>query len=221
MGKTGSIMDLKGIVPALARPVSIEEMDEAIGEALYLDDLRIRREWRKRHPQMQEAAREKSENLHLRAHKQWDAGNMRSAFRLMLAAAKSGGDTGAMLNLGYLYDVGIGVKKNREAANYWYKRAYRRGDPSAANNIGTIYRHEDKTRPALDWFGRAVAMGDVAANLEIARIYIDELRAPDAAMPHLKRVIGATEAVGVIESDREEALLLRKGIERYRKNQGL
>src|SRR5580692_7510398 len=123
MRKTGSIMNLRG---------TVAEMDETIGECLALDDLRIRREWRKGHSQTPKAVPEKTENLHLRAHTQWDAGNRRSAFRLMLAAAKSGGDMGAMLNLGYFYDVGIGVKRNRAAAMYWYQRAYRRGFASAA-----------------------------------------------------------------------------------------
>jgi TPR repeat protein len=218
MRKTGSIKNLRGIVPALAQPVSIAEMDEAIGEHLALDDMRIRREWRKGHSQMPKTVPEKTENLHLRAHMQWDAGNKRAAFRLMSAAAKSGGDIGAMLNLGYFYDVGIGVKRNRKAAMYCYQRAYRRGFASAAVSIGTIYRDENRTRRALKWFGRALAMGDVDVKLEIARIYIDDLKTPEAAVPHLHRVIGATERVGVIESSREEALLLLQGIERDRKN---
>ena len=125
---------------------------------------------------------------------------------------------GATLNLGYFYDVGIGVKRNRAAAMYWYQRAYRRGFASAAVSIGTIYRDENKTRRALEWFGRALAMGDVDVNLEIARIYIDDLKTPDAAVPHLQRVVGATAGVEVIESSREEALLLLKGIQRDRGN---
>ncbi|MGH7118989.1 MAG: hypothetical protein ACREFP_08380 [Acetobacteraceae bacterium] len=50
------------------------------------------------------------------------------------------GNPSAQLNLGYTYDVGIGVRRNRAAAIYWYRRAYRQGVGIAASNIGTIFR---------------------------------------------------------------------------------
>ena len=61
----------------------------------------------------------------VRAHEQWESGKHRSAFRLVLSAAQLG-DPGAMMGLGYYYDMGIGVKKNRAAAIKWYKKADRR-----------------------------------------------------------------------------------------------
>jgi len=101
----------------------------------------------------------KAGSLLLRAHKQWNDGKPRSAFRLILAAAKLGDPYGQQ-NLGYFYDVGIGVKPNRAAAMHWYMRAYRQGDCCSANNIGTIYRDEGDSTRALEWFERAVDLGD-------------------------------------------------------------
>ena len=44
--RTGRLVDLAGILGnPLGRPVSIEEMDEGIADALGEDDERIRREW--------------------------------------------------------------------------------------------------------------------------------------------------------------------------------
>jgi uncharacterized protein len=116
-------------------------------------------------------------NLHRRAHEKWDSGHLRSAFRLMRSAVQLG-DSSAMLSLGYLYDCGIGIRKNRDLAMHWYKKAYRRGDSSAANNIGTIYRDEQKYRLALAWFEKAIALGDADANLEIAKLYLGVLDQP-------------------------------------------
>ena len=90
-----------------------------------------------------------------------------SAFRLLLSGAKSG-DISAQLNIGNFYSDGTGVKRNRARALYWYKRAYRRSDASAANNIGVLFRAEGQLTRALAWFERAVKLKDVDANLEIA-----------------------------------------------------
>jgi len=188
-----------------------QEINDAIGRALLLDDLRIRRQWRMLGPQKPKPVRDLANAVHLRAHKQWESGKHRSAFRLMLSAAKLG-DTRAMLNLGYFYDVGIGVKKNRAAAMNWYKRASRRGDECAANNIGVMYRFEGKPKRALYWFGKSVARGDVDANFEIARVCIEDLNNPKAAEPFLKRVAKAKPRVNVTEHAWGEAKLLLEGI---------
>jgi TPR repeat protein len=77
------------------------------------------------------------DELFIRADKQADEGNFKSAFRLFLAAAKAG-DSSCQINVGNYYDAGKGVRRNRSAAMYWYKRAYRRREASAAHNIGVM-----------------------------------------------------------------------------------
>ena len=116
---------------------------------------------------------DKAEALFIRASEQWEKKNLRSAFRLFMAAAKLG-DSGAQVNLGYFYDTGIAVKSNREAALRWYRKAYKAGMAVAASNIGTIYRDERKLDKAAAWFLRAVALGDPEPNLDLAKIYRQE-----------------------------------------------
>src|SRR5882672_3256867 len=96
-----------------------------------------------------------AEELFVRAAQQDEKGNFHSAFRLFLAGAKLG-DKSCQLNVGNYYDDAKGVRRNRKAALYWYKRAYRRGMSSAANNIGILWRNEKNPKRALEWFQKAV-----------------------------------------------------------------
>lgn len=129
----------------------------------------------------------KAESLFTRADREDERGNFKEAFRLMLAAAKVG-DLGAQINVGNYYDAGKGVRRDRSAALYWYKRAYRRGDASAASNIGVLYRNEGQPSRALSWFKRAVGLGDEEANIEIGRHYLQNEKNPRRAMSYFKRV---------------------------------
>jgi len=148
----------------------------------------------------------KADELFMRADKQWEQGNLRSAFRLFLALAKAG-DTSGQVNVGYFYDTGVGARPNRSAALYWYKRAYRRGVAEAAQNIGTIYRDEQKFQRALAWFKRASDMGDDDANLEIGKHYLVRESDPAEAIPYLDKVC---ESDRVSEASVEEARRLLK-----------
>jgi TPR repeat protein len=157
----------------------------------------------------------KAQELFARGDKQQENGNLKSGFRLLLGAAKLG-DPGAQLNLGYTYDVGLGVRRNRTAAMDWYKKSYRteRGSGCAANNIGTIFRDEHNYPEAIRWFRRAVRYGDVDAYLELARIYLKNLRQQDKAVPCLKDILKATPPIGVGEDTQREARKLLKQIQK-------
>ncbi len=157
----------------------------------------------------------RAQEIYLRGQKQQDEGNLKSGFRLLLAAAKLG-DSGAQHNLGYTYDVGIGVRPNREAAMLWYKKAYRteRGDGSSANNIGTIFRDERNFQEAVRWFQRAVRYGNIDANLELAKIYLQNPSQQANAITRLKDILKATPPIGVGEDTQREARKLLKRIEK-------
>src|SRR5882672_10190182 len=111
MKKSGSIKDLAGAAHHEGPPMSLKAIRQGVADHLAADDLRIRRQWhagfRSPHGQSNSIA----DGIHRRAHQDWDAGRLRAAVRLMRSAAKQG-DSAAMLNTGYFYDVGIGVKKN-------------------------------------------------------------------------------------------------------------
>ena len=104
------------------------------------------------------------------ANEAWDSGDLEQAFALFTQAAKSG-DAGSQVDLGYFYDNGLFVRKNREKALKWYHKAYRQGHASGANNIATVYRDLRKTRKMLWWFRRAASMGDTDVLLDLGRRY--------------------------------------------------
>lgn len=145
----------------------------------------------------------KADELFRRGHEQWERGRLRSAFLLFLAAAKRG-DTGAQVNLGYFYDVGIGTRPNRNAALLWYRKAYRAGERTAASNIATIFRDEKKLNKSISWFQRAVELGDGDANLELAKIYLRDKKDIRRAALYLKETCRA-RVKDVTASSKEEA----------------
>ena len=146
-------------------------------------------------------------DLFMRADKEADKGDFKSAFRLFLAAAKAG-DSSCQVNLANLYDDGKGVRRNRSAALYWYKRAYRRGVSIAAHNLGVMWRNEKKHSRALEWFRKAVRLGDDEANLEIAKHYLEVEQSPERAIPHLRKV-RASSCVSEAGLEEANALLSR------------
>lgn len=113
--------------------------------------------------------------LHDRGLTQLEKGNPAGAVRMFRAAARMG-DHNAMHSLGYFYDADAGGRKDRKLAMQWYMRAYRRGRAIPAINIAMTYRDEEDYDYALMWLKRAVALGDISANFEIAVIYMDFVR---------------------------------------------
>ncbi|HXJ76012.1 MAG TPA: sel1 repeat family protein, partial [Candidatus Dormibacteraeota bacterium] len=78
-------------------------------------------------------------SLFVRANAAWDRGDLRHAFELFSQAAEAG-DASSQLDLGYFFDCGLHVKSDKTKAMHWYRQAYRRGEPGAANNIATLHR---------------------------------------------------------------------------------
>ncbi len=153
-----------------------------------------------------QSRKSRTDVLFFRADKLEDSGNLKAAFRLFVAGAKAG-DRSCQLNVGHYYDDGKGIRRNRAAALYWYKRAYRRGDALAAHSIGIMWRNEEKPKRAITWFRQAVNMGYHEANLEIAKYYIGNENSLREAIPHLERVCRSN---WVSEAGAEEAAQLLK-----------
>jgi TPR repeat protein len=147
----------------------------------------------------------------------WDNGDMRQAFALFLQAARLG-DVSSQLDLGYFFDQGLSVKKDKKKALEWYRRAYRQGDAGAANNIATIYRDLGDTRKMLWWFRRAAAMGDIDVLLDLGKRYEKGLtvpRNPAKAKVFYRRVLANKWAT---KDDKSEATARLVGL-RERKRQ--
>lgn len=145
-----------------------------------------------------------------RASDQWEKGNLKTAFRLSLKGALLG-ESSCQLNVGTFYESGRGVKRDRDQALFRYRRAYRRGESSGAHNIGNLLLKENKSRQAIQWFEKAIGLGDASSNLDIAKIHL-QAGEITKAVPYLKKVLKAKswEPFG---GDREEArrLYVSKG----------
>lgn len=102
-------------------------------------------------------------------HKAWETGNTRDAFRAFLRGAKAG-DVSCQQNVGYFYDEGLAIRKNRRKAIRWYKKSAAGGSSSAAYNLGAIFERKRDYRAAVLWFERALQLGESDAETELLRL---------------------------------------------------
>lgn len=111
------------------------------------------------------------EEIELKAHAAWEAGNLNLAFELFSQCAAEGSDS-CMLDLGYFYDEGIGTDIDKQQAMRWYKKAYRLGSSAAASNIAILYREKGRLNYTAQWFKRAARLEDGDAEVELAKLYM-------------------------------------------------
>ena len=151
-----------------------------------------------------------NDKLFVKANTAWDRGDLRRAFELFSRAAESG-DSSCQLDLGYFFDRGLHVKKDKKKAMHWYYQAYRQGDAGAANNIATLHRECGRTGRMVWWFRRAVAMGDHDALLELGKCYetgIGLPKSPRRATLCYRRVL-ASEQVTQFSQEQAKRRLAR------------
>jgi TPR repeat protein len=147
-----------------------------------------------------------------RASELWDQGNHKRAYKAFLNLVEDG-DAGAQLNVGYLYDLGIGVTKDETKALYWYRRAYRQKHPSAAINIGTVYRDRGERARAVEWFLRAAKLGDDSGLFMAAKLFLEDGTQQQRALKYLKTIVQSRTAC---QADVEEATRLLATTTRHR-----
>lgn len=68
----------------------------------------------------------------------YDRADLKSALRIWMQAAQAG-DAEAQTNVGEIYERGLGVEPNYEAAALWYQKAADQGYSQALFNLGTLY----------------------------------------------------------------------------------
>ena len=145
-----------------------------------------------------------NEKLFKKANGAWDKGDLRQAFELFLRAAESG-HAASQLDLGYFFDCGLHIKKNKKKALYWYYKAYLQNDAGAASNIAILHREWNEPTKMIWWFKKSAAMGDQDALLEIGKCYeagSGVSRNLEKAKRLYRRVLMSKH---VIEFSREEA----------------
>ena len=94
----------------------------------------------------------------------YDRASYSTALRVWLEAAKSG-DPEAQTNVGEIFEKGLGLTPDFEAAAEWYRRAAEQGHAPAQINLGQLYeigRGVPKDpRQALVWYRRASGLEDL------------------------------------------------------------
>lgn len=132
----------------------------------------------------------------------------RVAVRLMTRAAKRGCKS-VSANIGFAYDIGSGVRKNRQTALKWYRRAWRTGDSTAATNSATVHRDANNLRLAFKWYMKAAekGRGDEALDLGYCYQYGIGVRPNlNAAKRLYHRAIKCAPRMQISEDGRAEAM---------------
>ena len=148
-----------------------------------------------------------SKSAEMEAHEAWEGGDLSKAYELFCQCA-SKGEVGCMLDLGYFYDEGIGVAKDKNKAMSWYKRAYRKGDSAAASNIAILYREKGRNDLTFQWFQRSVALGDGDSEVELAKLYMQGVGVRKSLSKAKDLLCKAQASTLITEAGREEATKL-------------
>jgi hypothetical protein len=95
----------------------------------------------------------------------YDRANYATALKVWLPLAE-GGDLAAQNNVGEIYEKGLGIQSDYQAAALWYRRAADKGYARAAINMGNLYEHglgvpKDKHQ-AFNWYRKASGLSDVS-----------------------------------------------------------
>ncbi len=111
----------------------------------------------------------------------YDRADYKSALNVWMPAAKAG-DAEAQVNIGEIFEKGLGTQPNYEAAFIWYEKAAAQGNERALFNLGTLYEQglgvpADKLK-ALNLYRQAWGLPeDSVIFQETARQEQEQLRA--------------------------------------------
>lgn len=91
----------------------------------------------------------------------YDRADYKTALHVWMPAAEAG-DVEAQVNVGEIFERGLGGEPNYEAAIIWYKKAAEKGNSRAQFNLGALYEQglgvpKDKVQ-ALNWYRQAWGM---------------------------------------------------------------
>jgi predicted nucleic acid-binding Zn-ribbon protein len=143
----------------------------------------------------------------------FDRASYATALKVWLPLAE-GGDPAAQTYVGEIFEKGLGVPPDHEAAATWYRRAADRGYSRAAINLGQLYEQglgvPKDTRQALGWYRKAAGLPDLAFGVA-STVEVEQLR---TEVVRLQRELGAKQA----ELDRTQRDLdaLRQSVEQRR-----
>ena len=104
----------------------------------------------------------------------YEEGDYGAALDAWLPLAE-GGDLAAMYNVGVLYDHGLGVAENKEAAIRWYREPAEAGNVSAQFSLASIYDYgdgvEEDNAEAVRWYRLAALQADEESQFNLGVMY--------------------------------------------------
>src|SRR6266851_8048102 len=170
----------------------------------------------------------------------YDRANYATALKVWLPLAE-GGDAAAQTYVGEIFEKGLGVPSDYQAAATWYRRAADRGYSRAAINLGQLYEQglgvPKDTGQALGWYRKAAGLPDLAFGVvpaasaaEIERLRAEvgrlqgELSAKQAELARTQRDLdGLRKSVeqrrGEADTERGTLARLRQELEASRRSE--
>jgi len=104
----------------------------------------------------------------------YEMGDYEEAFKWYSQAAEQG-NLAAQLNIGIMYDDGIGVAENDAEAAKWFRLAAEQGDEQAQHNLGVMYEEGEGVAPshseAVKWYRMAAEQGYAPSQLNLGVMY--------------------------------------------------
>ena len=118
------------------------------------------------------------ERIFTEATEYYDKRDYKKAFDLYLEAAEQG-YAPAQCNLGYMYQLGEGVFKDKAKAVEWYTKSAEQGNAGAQFNLGLMYEYgegvsQDKVK-AVELYTKSAEQGNVAAQCNLGYMYSNGL----------------------------------------------
>jgi len=99
-----------------------------------------------------------------------EEGRDKEAFENYLMLAEKG-FIHAQVMVGWLYQIGRGVKQDIDKARFWYGKTANANSPDGQFYIGSLYRLEGKYEEAITWLIKAAAQGYMPALYRLGKMY--------------------------------------------------
>jgi TPR repeat protein len=105
----------------------------------------------------------------------YEKGDYETALKLWRPLAENG-DADAQRSLGFMYDTGHGVPRDKDQATQWYLRSAEQGNARAQYRLGLTYVYgrkptRDDVAVGLSWFEKAAYLGDVTSQRKLGELH--------------------------------------------------
>ena len=153
-----------------------------------------------------------------------ERGQYLTAIRSWLPLAEDGMPE-AQVNLGHMYNEGLGVDVDYDEALYWYTLASESNQPEAVFNIGLLYLDgnavEQNATTAIDYFERAESLDISAASYMIGTLQLSGDHGIPVDLEEGRERVRLAAIGGVPEAQFSYANLLLSGVGAPRKLRGI